>query len=464
MSPQRPERADCLASPSPRTRGLAMPILGFLLCGQLTGCFLIPTVAVSDCVCDMGEICTEGNVCQANPDGEMPDADMKPPCIYNSECDGSVCEYNSANIMANRCLSMDMLVFVDAPGKCSAAGDGTRQNPYCLAKAISAVASAGSPQAIRLLADTDYGPINSKDFAGKSLTIYGPFEPKPGINPLSNQITMSGQSMGVTASIVINHPNTDLTLDGVVVSANGTANRNALECSNTAKVRLRRSVVRDAALITNVKGWGIRGDGCAQVQVDRSMIIKNEGALYLRYVDSFSVSNSVIAQNSTAGLNLTVAPFHIIGTAQQVGNIHFSTIVDNRASFGSPGAISGDVSNAIQYLDNSIIVNNSLSSSMAQYYPLNLFSFQDVVLGSVVQYIPIEMVDPPFVRVRKIDPQFMDTSQVDYMLVDDQKSNGPNSQCCLRQVSRAQNMGIDIYGNPRQPQTEIGAVARESRQ
>lgn len=460
MSTQRPECADCLASPSPRTRGLAMPILGVLLCGQLTGCFLIPTVAVSDCVCDMGQICTEGNVCQAKPDGDMPDADMKPPCIYNSECDGSVCEYNSANIMANRCLSMDMLVFVDAPGKCSAAGDGTRQNPYCLAKAISAVASAGSNQAIRLLADTDYGPINSKDFAGKSLTIYGPFEPKPEINPLSNQITMSGQSMGVTAAIVINHPNTDLTLDGVVVSANGTLRKNAIECSNSTKLKLRRSIVRDTVDVTDTTGWGIWADNCDDLRIERSQLINNAGAIYLKYINNSSVINSIVANNNTSGSIRQQGPIHIYRASQQYSIFRFNTIVNNIGPSSEAGAFSGEISNPVQYLENSILVNNSLSSAKSQYSPFDKFVLQDVVVGSKSQYLPQQ---PPSIGVHLVDPVFVNSSLLNFSLVDDTVQGGANSQCCLGQVSPANGVAIDIYGTQRQSKTEIGAVSREKR-
>lgn len=445
MSPKRPEFADCLASPSPRTRGLAMPILGFLLCGQLTGCFLIPTVAVSDCVCDMGQICTEGNVCQAKPDGEMLDADMKPPCIYNSECDGSVCEYNSADIMANRCLSMDMLVFVGDPSNCNnVTADGTRQNPYCtINKAIDVVTTSGSGQAIRLLADVNYGSLDSSKFTGKSLTIYGPYEPRPNVNPMLANINLSG-----SPAVRLNGDNTKFVMDGVTIAQSKYPAVGAVECRDLAKLSLRRTIIRESNVM------GLHSQNCAEISVDRTQIVKNAGAIYIEGKDTkYMIQNSLIADNINPGSDLST-----ISLSGGKGLVRFNTIVNNR-TMQYAGAFKLMMPVDVQEIYASIIYNNELSniSTPSQFYPLSGFLLKSATVGSVAQYLPFNVID-----IRAKDPLFVDQLRLNYRLVDDTATVGPNSQCCLIQLDGASDLRIDLFGNQRTKKTTIGAVSNDA--
>lgn len=448
MSPKRPEFADCLASPSPRTRGLAMPILGLLLCGQLTGCFLIPTVAVSDCVCDMGQICTEGNVCQAKPDEEMPDADMKPTCIYNSECDGSVCEYNSADIMANRCLSMDMLVFVGDPSNCNnVTADGTRQNPYCtINKAIDVVTTSGSGQAIRLLADVNYGSLDSIKFTGKSLTIYGPYEPEPGVNPLSRPLNLIGTT---TPAVSVRGDKTALILDGVVAKSTAaimSGVSGAAQCTDQAILTFRRSVIRESTLLP-----GIYTNNCSNLTVDRTQIIKNAGAIQMiGNIGYYLIQNSLIVNNENMNsMRSTI----VLG--EGIGIIQFNTVANNiAASF--PGGFQNNTA-IIPLIIGSIVSGNTMSviARTSQFYPeYDGYSFQDVTIDKDDKIFPRMTVN-----LLLGNPIFQDAANYDYRLIDDRSVNGTNSNCCIGRAARQRNTQIDLFGKPRSDKTEIGAIS-----
>lgn len=426
-----------------------MPILGFLLCGQLTGCFLIPTVAVSDCVCDMGQICTEGNVCQAKPDGEMLDADMKPPCIYNSECDGSVCEYNSADIMANRCLSMDMLVFVGDPSNCNnVTADGTRQNPYCtINKAIDVVTTSGSGQAIRLLADVNYGSLDSSKFTGKSLTIYGPYEPRPNVNPMLANINLSNNT---GPAVAVHDPKTIITLDGVVATTDASSSlTGALKCDTGASLNLRRSVIR------NAKTWGVYTDGCGMVTVDRTEVIGNIGALSLSLIGPsesllYSVSNSIIANNHSKNSAHTFVN-------RGAGQFTHVTVYGNQTTNDKAGAFARDPGAAsLVQLISSISTMNTIDYSAgieSQFDPLFAFSFDYVVIGNALgQKAPV--------RTLGIEPVFVDPISLNFSLVDDRNGLNQNGMCCIGHVTRLPNVAIDLFGRPRKMLTEPGAIAQ----
>lgn len=417
-----------------------MPILGFLLCGQLTGCFLIPTVAVSDCVCDMGQICNADKVCQNGVD-EPPPSPQDAACIYNHDCDGSVCEYNSADIMANRCLSMDMLVFVGDPSNCNnVTADGTRQNPYCtINKAIDVVTTSGSGQAIRLLADVNYGSLDSSKFTGKSLTIYGPYEPRPNVNPMMANINLSNNT---GPAVAVHDPKTIITLDGVVATTDASSSLiGALKCDTGASLNLRRSVIR------NAKTWGVYADKCSKIGIDRTHFLKNTGAMSLSAVDTVSVTNSIIAENTRS----SDASIFLKPVVSSVNTLLHLTIYNNRTS--GAGAIERDIgANGFIRIENSIVMKNSLLAD-TQFYPAAVFYLRDVVVGTGTRDSEISGVG-----IESKDPVFRDPTKYDFWLPDD--TDGFNRQCCLQKVGIRSDITIDIFGNPRQITTESGAVAR----
>lgn len=446
MSPKRPEFADCLASPSPRTRGLAMPILGFLLCGQLTGCFLIPTVAVSDCVCDMGQICNADKVCQNGVD-DPPPTPQDAACIYNHDCDGSVCEYDSANIMANRCLSMDMLVFVGDPSNCNnVTADGTRQNPYCtINKAIDVVTTSGSGQAIRLLADVNYGSIDSSKFTGKSLTIYGPYEPEPGVNPLSRPLNLIGTT---TPAVSVRGDKTALILDGLSISTNDVLAEGAIFCENFGKIVIHRS------LVIGAKAWGLSSkNSCSYVGIDRVQFYRNYGAVSLANTAEFSVSNSIFSFSDRR-----MDPVSAIMVNSSVGMFNHVTVYQNPSSVAG-AFIALNLNNNSVRIISSIVANNSLAGyNNSQFDPVpptgSPFYLQDVTLGDLAQAVPMG------VGVRKLSPAFVNDTSFDFRLSADASKIDQNRACCIEQANRQLSVSIDLFGQARKEKTELGAIGR----
>ncbi len=441
MSPKRPEFADCLASPSPRTRGLAMPILGFLLCGQLTGCFLIPTVETEctiDKPCPTGQHCSDSGWCELDPG--VPPPDMMPYCVSNRDCkESKVCVYDSADRSKNYCLDSNKLLYVDPLNCTNNTPDGTISRPYCnLADAINRVDDGGS---IKICADQIDGIVDSSAFMGKKVNIYGPYEPNPDISPTFASLKPTLKSIN---PIRVWHDKTSLNLDGFVVSG-AVSSKGAIECSSGGKLSVTRTLIRSS------DAWGLDARDCGEVKIDRSYIVNNKGAVFLSQVGKYSISNSIISGNHPSTAESSI---RVIGGK---GLIQFNTIVNNKTLGLSGKEIEGaiqieNVSSPVEIFG-SIVYLNSMPAGpdAAQFFPVTQFKLQGVVIGDAMQ----QALGPD---VRRMNPIFVNYGIMDYRLSEDMASISVNQKCCIEQYQLINDNRVDLFGKERKSLTDIGAI------
>ncbi len=347
--------------------------------------------------------------------------------------------------MNNHCVSEDKIVYADVPGACSDTADGSKSNPVCLGSAIKIAADNAPSKMIRLLSDNDYGTIDSTTtgggFAGKSITIYGPFEPRPGIKAKSNIIHFGKQASrpGVSVSDL----NTELILDGIVLTSAALSPSGAAQCLRGASLTLRRSLIQGS------KGSGIYTNRCQQLTVDRTQVYTSMNAIRMESsIGSYRIQNSIIANNQ----NFSPMQSNIV-LGDGSGIIQFNTITSNSAN-SYAGAFQNYYSN-IPLIRSSLITGNLGSTS--QFYPqYNGYALEEVTIE------PEDTIQPfSSVSLYRETPVFVDGANWDYRLANDITTMGPNSRCCLGRAHRRNDVTIDLFGTSRSLLTDIGAVSQQ---
>lgn len=424
-----------------------------LLVASITGCFLVPTRSNT---CAQDQDCADGLRCAQQDgicvpglsldggdptDGSGQGSDSSvavPACTKHGDCPSLVCVREPTDIMANYCLPPSGVVYVDPPPASCTDTTGARDAAFCSLQ--TAIAKVGAGQVIRLLPAQSYGTTGITISTGRQLTIYGPAEPQ--LDPLSPALanTLSGDP-----AIRVSGANTKLILDGVVLSGpSGLVSTGTVECTDRAEVSLRRSIVRGSV------GFGVYADRCVSVNLDRTQVVGNHGAIYLNAVDNYSVANTLIAANLARPTDDSA-----IRITASTGAFRFSTMVNNQARANIAGAFQRE-GTPILHVQSSIVTGNQLSSAKSQFFPLYGYDLLDVTVGADPQQVVPVAAD----RLHTVDPVFTSPSVFDFSLVDDSGTAGPNSQCCLQKVVKAVDIGVDLYGRARSAQTEPGAISR----
>jgi hypothetical protein len=365
-------------------------------CGPMGAC--VECLAKEDCA-TAGKACGPDNKCA--------------PCKTNFDCATGVC------LVGGACARGDQVTFVDnrgmKPADCKTAhpgADGTTavtafcDIPDALAKPRDYIAVRGSAEG--------YGDVDLSVTMPAKLVLVG-----PGKDAAVPARIVASDVAAVNVVVNGNAASLDLTLDGLDLKANSVnkmpAGVQCLVSSGAASLTIRDSNIHDSA------DYGISITGC-QLKLDRSRIAKNLNGGVSLAKSAYSITNSFILSNSTAGTGQGVS----IDTASQ-GAFAFNTVVANGMT-GFIGAITCGFGQP-KIIESSIVVKNAQAAG-TQFAPgchlVNVVTGSDVAQGAI-------MLSPQFVNDSDGSKPF------DYHLV---KGSAMNAACCVDKVSGMSDGGM----------------------